>query len=71
MMEGARGQELQQLSGLSKTDYESKRTKIRRRIEKLRRVRGLPASGNAALRRRTADPAPGVGAAALRGRPGT
>ena len=35
MMQGARGQELQQLSGLSKTDYESKRTKIRRRIEKL------------------------------------
>jgi DNA-directed RNA polymerase specialized sigma24 family protein len=35
MMEGARGQELQQLSGLEKTDYESKRTKIRRRIEKL------------------------------------
>jgi DNA-directed RNA polymerase specialized sigma24 family protein len=35
MMEGARGQELQDLSGLEKTDYESKRTKIRRRIEKL------------------------------------
>jgi DNA-directed RNA polymerase specialized sigma24 family protein len=35
MMEGARGQELQDLSGLDKTDYESKRTKIRRRIEKL------------------------------------
>jgi DNA-directed RNA polymerase specialized sigma24 family protein len=35
MMEGARGQELQDLSGLSKTEYESKRTKIRRRIEKL------------------------------------
>ena len=35
MMEGARGQELQQLSGLDKTEYESKRTKIRRRIEKL------------------------------------
>ncbi len=35
MMEGARGQELQQLSGLDKTDYESKRTKIRRRLEKL------------------------------------
>jgi DNA-directed RNA polymerase specialized sigma24 family protein len=35
MMEGARGQELQELSGLDKTDYESKRTKIRRRIEKL------------------------------------
>jgi DNA-directed RNA polymerase specialized sigma24 family protein len=35
MMEGARGAELQQLSGLDKTDYETKRTKIRRRIEKL------------------------------------
>jgi hypothetical protein len=35
MMDGARGQELQDLSGLDKTDYESKRTKIRRRIEKL------------------------------------
>ena len=35
MMEGARGQELQDLSGLAKTDYESKRTKIRRRVEKL------------------------------------
>jgi DNA-directed RNA polymerase specialized sigma24 family protein len=35
MMDGARGQELQELSGLDKTDYESKRTKIRRRIEKL------------------------------------
>jgi len=35
MMEGARGAELQELSGLDKTDYESKRTKIRRRIEKL------------------------------------
>lgn len=35
MMEGARGQELQDLCGLSKTAYESKRTKIRRRIEKL------------------------------------
>jgi hypothetical protein len=35
MMQGARGQELQDLSGLSKTEYESKRTKIRRRIEKL------------------------------------
>jgi len=34
MMEGARGYELQDLSGLTKTDYESKRTKIRRRIEK-------------------------------------
>ena len=35
MMEGARGQELQDLSRLDKTDYESKRTKIRRRVEKL------------------------------------
>jgi DNA-directed RNA polymerase specialized sigma24 family protein len=35
MMEGARGQELQDFCGLSKTAYESKRTKIRRRIEKL------------------------------------
>jgi len=35
MMEGARGAELQELSGLDKTEYESKRTKIRRRIEKL------------------------------------
>ena len=35
MMDGARGQELQEMSGLDKTDYESKRTKIRRRIEKL------------------------------------
>jgi hypothetical protein len=34
MMEGARGAELQELSGLDKIDYESKRTKIRRRIEK-------------------------------------
>jgi DNA-directed RNA polymerase specialized sigma24 family protein len=34
MMEGARGQELQDLSGLDKTEYESKRTKIRRRLEK-------------------------------------
>lgn len=37
MMEGARGRELQELSGLNKTDYESKRTKIRRRVEKLAR----------------------------------
>ena len=35
MMEGARGQELQDMCGLDKTNYESKRTKIRRRIEKL------------------------------------
>jgi hypothetical protein len=34
MMDGARGEELQAISGLGKTEYESKRTKIRRRIEK-------------------------------------
>jgi hypothetical protein len=34
MMDGAKGEELQALSGLNKTEYESKRTKIRRRIEK-------------------------------------
>jgi hypothetical protein len=39
MMEGMRGQELQDLSGLDKTDYESKRTKIRRRIEKFCKAR--------------------------------
>jgi DNA-directed RNA polymerase specialized sigma24 family protein len=36
MMEGARGEELQRMSGLDRTDYESKRTKIRRRLEKLK-----------------------------------
>jgi hypothetical protein len=35
IMEGARGEELLKRSGLSPTDYESKRKKIRRRIEKL------------------------------------
>jgi DNA-directed RNA polymerase specialized sigma24 family protein len=35
MMEGMRGEELQQSSGLGKVEYESKRRKIRRRIEKL------------------------------------
>jgi DNA-directed RNA polymerase specialized sigma24 family protein len=35
IMKGARGEELLKLSGLSRTDYESKRKKIRRRIEKL------------------------------------
>ena len=35
MMEGARGEELQCSSGLGKLEYESKRKKIRRRIEKL------------------------------------
>jgi DNA-directed RNA polymerase specialized sigma24 family protein len=34
MADGARGKDLQQASGLSPTEYESKRTKIRRRIEK-------------------------------------
>jgi hypothetical protein len=34
MMEGARGEELLAISGLGKTEYESKRTKIRRRVEK-------------------------------------
>ena len=36
MMEGARGEELQRSSGLDKIEFESKRKKIRRRIEKLR-----------------------------------
>jgi hypothetical protein len=35
MMDGTRGEELEQASGLSPTEYESKRKKIRRRIEKL------------------------------------
>ena len=35
MMDGARGEELQESSGLDPTEYESKRRKIRRRIEKL------------------------------------
>jgi hypothetical protein len=35
MMDGARGEELQSLSGLGKVEYESKRRKIRRRFEKL------------------------------------
>jgi DNA-directed RNA polymerase specialized sigma24 family protein len=34
MMEGARGEELWESSGLTKTEYESKRRKIRRRIER-------------------------------------
>ena len=34
LLDGARGEELRELSGLTKTEYESKRTKIRRRIEK-------------------------------------
>ena len=35
MMGGGRGEELQRSSGLGKVEYESKRKKIRRRIEKL------------------------------------
>jgi RNA polymerase sigma-70 factor (ECF subfamily) len=35
MMEGARGEDLWESSGLTKTEYESKRKKIRRRIERL------------------------------------
>jgi hypothetical protein len=35
MMEGAKGEELQEANGLSPTEYETKRKKIRRRIEKL------------------------------------
>jgi RNA polymerase sigma-70 factor (ECF subfamily) len=35
MLEGARGQELTDLSGLTSTEYESKRRKIRRRLERL------------------------------------
>jgi DNA-directed RNA polymerase specialized sigma24 family protein len=34
LMDGARGEELRELSGLTRTEYESKRTKIRRRLEK-------------------------------------
>jgi transposase len=36
MAEGAKGEDLKQASGLSPTEYESKRKKIRRRIEKLK-----------------------------------
>jgi DNA-directed RNA polymerase specialized sigma24 family protein len=36
MADGARGEDLEQASGLSPTEYESKRKKIRRRIEKLK-----------------------------------
>jgi hypothetical protein len=35
MIQGARGEELQLSSGLGKVEYESKRKKIRRRIEQL------------------------------------
>jgi DNA-directed RNA polymerase specialized sigma24 family protein len=45
MMDGARGEELQSISGLGKTDYESKRTKIRRRIEKFLAAERKPARG--------------------------
>jgi hypothetical protein len=39
MMDGARGEELRAISGLDQLDYESKRKKIRRRIEKFFDVR--------------------------------
>jgi len=35
MMEGVKGEELQEANGLSPTEYETKRKKIRRRLEKL------------------------------------
>ncbi len=35
MLEGARGEELREISGLSARDYETKRTKMRRRLEKM------------------------------------
>jgi DNA-directed RNA polymerase specialized sigma24 family protein len=35
MLEGARGEELRELSGLAPKDYETKRTKMRRRLEKM------------------------------------
>jgi DNA-directed RNA polymerase specialized sigma24 family protein len=35
LMDGARGEELRGISGLTQTEYESKRTKIRRRLEKV------------------------------------
>jgi hypothetical protein len=35
MMDGARGEELLAVSGLGRREYESKRTKIRRRIDRL------------------------------------
>lgn len=34
MLEGVKGEELRQLSGLALKDYETKRTKMRRRLEK-------------------------------------
>jgi hypothetical protein len=36
MADGTRGEDLEQASGLSRTEYERKRKKIRRRIEKLK-----------------------------------
>jgi hypothetical protein len=39
MVDGARGEELEQASGLSPTEYESKRKKIRRRIEKFEKLK--------------------------------
>ncbi len=35
MLEGAKGEELRELSGLAPKDYETKRTKMRRRLEKM------------------------------------
>jgi DNA-directed RNA polymerase specialized sigma24 family protein len=35
MVDGARGEDLRELSGLTRTEYESKRTKIRRHLEKV------------------------------------
>jgi hypothetical protein len=35
MLAGARGEELRELSGLSAKDYETKRTKMRRRLERM------------------------------------
>jgi hypothetical protein len=35
MLEGAKGEELREISGLGAKDYESKRTKMRRRLEKM------------------------------------
>jgi DNA-directed RNA polymerase specialized sigma24 family protein len=35
IMDGARGEDLRELSGLTRTEYESKRAKIRRRLEKM------------------------------------
>jgi hypothetical protein len=35
LLDGARGEELRELSGLTKKEYDAKRAKIRRRIERL------------------------------------